>query len=136
MPKSAKPSFRTQLPATPARAPARTTPTGGAIPADAGAPTADREGTPPFATPNRLRQIWSGTIGTSIPKSAMDSIDVWRTAHVLLKEYGAEAGLLAARRADALLDLGDPEGFAVWKRVAGAIADLERQKPTRDEHLN
>ena len=66
----------------------------------------------------------------------MEAIDVWRTAHVMLKEYGAEAELLAAQRADALLDLGDPEGFAVWKRVVAAIVDLERKKPSGSEPMN
>ena len=66
----------------------------------------------------------------------MDQKDIWRTAHLLLKEYGAEAELLAAQRADALLDLGDLEGLAVWKRIVGAIADLERKKPSSSESIN
>jgi len=30
----------------------------------------------------------------------MEEIDVWRTAHVLMKDYGEEAALIAARRSD------------------------------------
>ncbi len=39
-----------------------------------------------------------------------EEIDVWRSAAILLKEYGADEGaFIAARRADALLDQGDVE---------------------------
>lgn len=66
----------------------------------------------------------------------MDGIDVWRTAHLLLKEYGSEASLIAAKRADALLAQGEMEGFAVWRGVVDAITELERDKPHEGEALN
>jgi len=66
----------------------------------------------------------------------MDPLDIWRTAHVLIKEYGEEASLIAAKRADALLAQGETEGFAVWTRVVAAIADLERNEPREGESLN
>jgi hypothetical protein len=38
-------------------------------------------------------------------------LDIYRAAQVLVKEYGPEqAPLMAAKRADALLDLGDVDG--------------------------
>ncbi len=43
-------------------------------------------------------------------------LDIYRTATVLVKEYGAEqAPLMAAKRTDVLLDLGDADGQTVWK---------------------
>ena len=32
-------------------------------------------------------------------------------------------------RADAMLDTGDLDGFAVWKRVLRAMEELQRTKP-------
>lgn len=33
----------------------------------------------------------------------MDELDIWRSANILLKRYRADAVLIAAKRADALL---------------------------------
>ena len=34
-------------------------------------------------------------------------VDVWRTAHILIKQHGEDAALVAAQRADELLASGD-----------------------------
>ncbi len=59
----------------------------------------------------------------------MDDIDIWRTANEMIKLYGEDAEFKAGLRADKLLDLGDTEGFHVWKRIALAIADLTKRLP-------
>jgi hypothetical protein len=52
-------------------------------------------------------------------------LDAYRTALILVKEYGAEqASLMAATRADALLDLGDVDGQRAWKAVLRAVQEL------------
>jgi len=66
----------------------------------------------------------------------MKDVDIWRAAHQLMKMYGEDAHLIAAKRADALLDLGDADGFHVWQRVTAAINELERDKPSASEPLN
>ena len=53
-----------------------------------------------------------------------DERDIWRTADVLMKTHGDDAELIAATRADAMLDLGDIDGQRVWKRVLAAIRFL------------
>lgn len=58
----------------------------------------------------------------------MEEIDAWRVAGQLIKSYGEDARLIAVQRADALLDNGDMEGFYAWKRIANALASLERQE--------
>ena len=65
----------------------------------------------------------------------VEDIDIWRAAAHMLKLYGADAAITAAMRADALLDQGDAEGFAVWKRVVSAIGQLERDRGA-DEPVN
>ena len=66
----------------------------------------------------------------------MDNLDIWRAANILVKRYRGEAVFIAAKRADALLDLGDPEGCSAWIRIARAITELERQKPRSGERVN
>ena len=53
-----------------------------------------------------------------------------------MKTSGAEAALIAARRADSLNNEGDLAAFAVWCRVVLAIIDLERKCPDQGERLN
>ena len=55
-------------------------------------------------------------------------LDVYRSAAVLVREHGRDAALEAARRADAALERGDVEGLAVWKRIVGAVEEIERQE--------
>ena len=65
----------------------------------------------------------------------MEEIDVWRSAQQLMKQYGADAAIIAAMRADALLEGGDTEGFRTWQRIAAAINELEK-RPSASEPVN
>ncbi len=44
------------------------------------------------------------------------NLAIWRAANVLVKEYGDEALLIAARQCDALFANGDVDGERVWLR--------------------
>jgi len=59
----------------------------------------------------------------------MNELDIWRAANILRKRYKADAVLIAAKPADALLEQGDSEGCSVWIRITRAITDLERKAP-------
>jgi len=66
-----------------------------------------------------------------------EEIDIWRSAAILLKRYGADEGeLIAARRADALLDQGDVDGFHVWLAIEKAVKNWRREKPSASEPMN
>ncbi len=60
-------------------------------------------------------------------------LDIYRTAAVLVKQHGDDAPIHAAMRADALLEAGDLEGVAVWKRVLRAVEEMQRAEPRPDE---
>ncbi len=45
------------------------------------------------------------------------NLDIFRSAQVLVKRHGPDAPIEAAMRADAMLEKGDLDGYAVWKRV-------------------
>ncbi len=53
-------------------------------------------------------------------------IDIYRTAAVLIKQHGQDAPIHAAMRADAMLEAGDLDGLAVWKRILRAVEELQR----------
>ena len=63
-------------------------------------------------------------------------IDVWRAADLLIKRHGEDAAIVAAQRADELLEAGDVEGQIVFKRIVEAINELQRQKPEPGETVN
>ncbi len=59
----------------------------------------------------------------------------------LIRGHGAGAALEAAQRADAMLERGDMDGCAVWKRdgcavwkrIVVAIEEIERTERRQDE---
>ncbi len=63
----------------------------------------------------------------------MDDIDIFRAAALLIKERGDDAQLVAIKRATEMLDAGDVDGYAVWKRIVDAIKDTQREKPRPGE---
>jgi hypothetical protein len=63
-------------------------------------------------------------------------IDIWRSAHVLLKKHGKDAASVAAKHADEAMRAGDLDGLRRWKRVAEAMLELLKAKPGEGEHVN
>ena len=60
-------------------------------------------------------------------------LDIYRAANVITKQYGEKAPLHAAMRADAMLDAGDLDGSAVWKRMLWVVEELQRKAPKSGE---
>ena len=57
-------------------------------------------------------------------------LDIWRSAQALVKRHGPDAPIQAAMRADAMLDKGDLDGYAVWKRIVKAAGELlSKERP-------
>ena len=71
-----------------------------------------------------MRRINGGKRGMSISDR-----DVAATAKLLIKQHNGSAAYYAAGRADDLLDAGDTEGAAVWRRVAKAAEELLAMEP-------
>ncbi len=64
----------------------------------------------------------------------MDDRDIWRSAKALTDNYGDDATIHAAMRADELLAHGDLDGAGTWRRVIQAIEELERTEPRGAVH--
>ena len=56
-------------------------------------------------------------------------LDIYRSANALVKQHGQAAPIQAAMRADAMLDKGDLDGAAVWRRILGAVEEIQRVEP-------
>ena len=63
-------------------------------------------------------------------------LDIYRSAQVLMKQHGPDAPIQAAMRADAMLDKGDVEGCAVWKRILRAVEELQGRVPKSSEAVH
>ena len=60
-------------------------------------------------------------------------LDLYRAASVIMKRYGEDAPIHAAMLADAMLEGGDLDGLAMWKRILKAIEELRRAEPKPGE---
>ena len=57
-------------------------------------------------------------------------LDIYRSAQALVKQHGQDAPIHAAMRADAILETGDLDGYAVWKRIVKALEKLlSKERP-------
>ncbi len=57
------------------------------------------------------------------------TLDIYRSANILVKHHGEDAPIEAAMRADAMLDKGDLDGYAVWRRILRAVGELLGAEP-------
>jgi hypothetical protein len=57
-------------------------------------------------------------------------LDIYRSANLLVKRHGQDAPIHAAMRADAMLEKGDLDGYAAWKRIIKAVEELlSKERP-------
>ncbi len=57
-------------------------------------------------------------------------LDIYHSAQVLVIQHGKDAPIEAAMRADAMLEAGDLDGYAVFKRVVKATEEfLSKERP-------
>jgi hypothetical protein len=64
----------------------------------------------------------------------ISDLDIWRSANEIVKHHGQDAPIHAAMRADAMLEKGDLDRLAVWKRIMRAVEELQRVEPGARVH--
>jgi len=64
----------------------------------------------------------------------MDPIDIYRAAKLYIDQHGDQAALQAAMQADALLEAGDLEGSATWRKIIKAIEVMQATEPNGSLH--
>jgi hypothetical protein len=52
-------------------------------------------------------------------------LDIYRAANLVIKRYGSDAVIEAARMVDRMLELDDLEGRDLWRRIRRAILVLQ-----------
>jgi hypothetical protein len=52
-------------------------------------------------------------------------LDIWRAATLLIQQDGDEAEIVAAQRADLMLERGDLDGQQLWMRIRRTVAELQ-----------
>ena len=50
-----------------------------------------------------------------------EDLDIYRSAHLYIREHGEDAAIEAAKMIDAMLAKGDLDGQRVWRRILAAI---------------
>ncbi len=66
----------------------------------------------------------------------ISDLDIYRSANVIIKQYGEKARLHATKRADALLKAGDSNGHAAFKRILRAVEELQGAAPKSGEAVH
>ena len=75
---------------------------------------------PPAKQPERLLAF----------RNLTSNLDIYRCAKLLIDQHGEDAARHAAMRADALLEAGDMDGYAVWKRIVKVVEELvSKERP-------
>ena len=64
------------------------------------------------------------------------NLDIYRSAKLLVDQYGESASLHAAKRADKMLDKGDLDGQTTWLRIYAAVTEMLRDGSERGETLH
>ncbi len=59
-----------------------------------------------------------------IAVQVISDLDIYRSAKLLVDQHGADAPIEAAMRVDAMLEAGDLDGRAVWRRILPAVEEL------------
>jgi hypothetical protein len=60
---------------------------------------------------------------------SISDLDIYRSAHALIKQDGDDTAIHAAMKADKFLEGRDLDGAALWKRIVLAINELQTKKP-------
>ena len=63
-------------------------------------------------------------------------LDIYRAAKVIIKRYGKDAQIYSTKRASAMLDKGDMDAYAMWKRILRAVEELQRAAPKSGEAVH
>ncbi len=66
----------------------------------------------------------------------ISDFDIYRAANIVIERYGKDAQIHSTKRASAMLDKGDLDGYAVWKRILRAVEELQGTAPKSGEAVH
>jgi len=59
----------------------------------------------------------------------VDDEDIYTAANLLIRQHGVTADIAAAQRIDELVERGDLDGAAVWRRIRRAVKEIANTEP-------
>ncbi len=62
--------------------------------------------------------------------------DIYQSATTMIRQYGKDAQIHSTKRASAMLDKGDLDAYAVWKRILRAVEGLQKAGPKSGEAVH
>ena len=62
-------------------------------------------------------------------------LDIYRSANILVKHLGEDAPIRVAMVTDAMLNMGDLDGYAVWRRILRAVEELRSEERPKSATL-
>ncbi len=65
-----------------------------------------------------------------------EDLDIYRSAHLYIREHSDDAAIEAAKMMDTMLDKGDLDGQRVWRRILAAIDDLQAKERPAGAAIN
>jgi hypothetical protein len=65
----------------------------------------------------------------------ISDLEIYRSAAVMIRQFGSDAAAQAAARARSMGEKGDREGQRVWQRIATAVRALQRAEPPAGARL-
>ncbi len=66
----------------------------------------------------------------------ISDLDIYLAAKFIIKKCGEDAPIHVAMRADAVLEAGELDGHAMWKRILRVVEELQRSEPTWGEAVH
>ena len=63
-------------------------------------------------------------------------IDIYRAANILIRDHGEDAVIEAALRVDKMMEEGDLDGRATWRRILTAIEKLLSKECPEDASVH
>ncbi len=76
-----------------------------------------------------------GELRADITATMILDLDIYRAAQALVKRHGEDAPIHAAMRADSILEKGDLDGLALWKRILRAVEELRSEERPKSATL-
>ena len=73
---------------------------------------------------------------TAAKRKLLAALDIYRSANLLVKRHGEDSPIHAAMRADAMLEVGDLDGYSVWRRILRAVGELQGTEPKSGEAVH
>ncbi len=66
----------------------------------------------------------------------ISDLDIYQSAKVIMNQYGKDAQTHSTKRASAMLDKGDLDSYAIWRRILRAVEELQRTAPKSGEAVH